>query len=313
MKITTKRDWIETMDTVTAIPIVPFRDGRIDFAGHDKNIDYLLTRNFLDGDRPHAIAVAGTSLLHHIDYDDQVKLLDQTGRRCGDAAVCIAGVVPNPLEAAAQLVERAAALHRPPDAYLLMPLAGTAHPEGVYDAYMAFGERLGRSCAARFLLYYQNRRHRQVFVRLVQDSPYFVGIKIGTSLEDVAPLVEAIGDDGAVFWGIGDRCTAAIRAGCRGHTSGLALLCPRLSDQLKNALRKKDFDTAAQLEAVVAPLEEIRFRDDRIHNYSAIVAALHLADFSDVEGGSGGPFNPPPSAEVLEQIRKAVDPLRAYH
>jgi dihydrodipicolinate synthase/N-acetylneuraminate lyase len=313
MKFATKRDWIKALDTVTAIPIVPFRDGRIDLKGHAKNIDYLLTRNFLDGARPRAIAVGGTSLLHHIDAEDQVKLLDETGRRCGASALCIAGLVPNPLEAAARLVEREAALARPPNAYLLMPLAGTAHPEGVYDAYMAFGERLGRSCGARFILYYQNRRHRQVFVRLVQDSPYFVGIKIGTSLEDVTPLVEAVGGAGAVVWGIGDRCTAAVRAGCRGHTSGLTLLCPRLTDQLNNALRKKDFDTAAQLEAVVAPLEEIRFHEDRIHNYSAIVAALHLADFGDVEGGSGAPFNPPPSAEVLEQIRKAVEPLRAYH
>jgi dihydrodipicolinate synthase/N-acetylneuraminate lyase len=178
---------------------------------------------------------------------------------------------------------------------------------------MAFGERLGRSCGARFILYYQNRRHRQVFSRLVQDSPYFVGIKVGTSVEDVAPLVEAVGGVGAVVWGIGDRCIPAARVGCCGHTSGLVLLCPRLTDQLNNALRNKDFATAGRLEELVAPLEEIRFQDDRIHNYSAIIAAMRLSGFRDVEAGSGAPFNPPPAPEVVEQIRRAVGPLKEYH
>jgi hypothetical protein len=43
------------------------------------------------------IAIAGTSLLHHLDGDDQVKLRDQTGRRCGAKADCIVGLVPNPV------------------------------------------------------------------------------------------------------------------------------------------------------------------------------------------------------------------------
>jgi hypothetical protein len=35
--IAAKRDGIEALDTVTAIPVVPFRDGRIDLKGHAKN------------------------------------------------------------------------------------------------------------------------------------------------------------------------------------------------------------------------------------------------------------------------------------
>src|SRR5262245_24622470 len=141
-----KRGWIDLLDTVIAIPIVPYRDGRIDMDGHRKNIDYLLQANDLDGGRRRAISIAGTSLLHHIDHEDQVRLMDQTGQQCGDKAIVIAGLVPNPIEAAARLVEEQAALWRPPDAFLLMPLSGVAHPEGVYETYMAFGEKLGKSC-----------------------------------------------------------------------------------------------------------------------------------------------------------------------
>lgn len=308
-----KSEWIDWLDTVIAIPIVPWRDGRIDFTGHAKNIDYLLTHNALDGGRRRAISVAGTSLLHHIDYDDQLQLMDETGRQCGDGALFIAGLVPNPLAQAARLVERQSANKRPPDAYLIMPLAGLAHPHGVYDAYMAFAERLGRSCGARFLLYYQNRRDRDVSVRLVRDSPYFVGIKIGTNVDDTAPLVEGVGGAAAVIWGIGDRCSPAIRLGARGHTSGIGLVCAKLCDQINNAVRRGDYAAAERLERLVAPLEEIRFANDRIYNYSAVAAALELAGFADVEPGSGAPFQPPPPPPILERIRAAIEPLRAFH
>jgi dihydrodipicolinate synthase/N-acetylneuraminate lyase len=307
-----KREWIELLDTVIAIPIVPYRDGRIDFDGHRKNIAYLLTTNALDGNRPRVLSIAGTSLLHHIDYDDQVRLMDETGRQCGDKAVLLAGLVPNPLEAAARLVERQAALSRPPDAYLLMPLTGIAHPDGVYDTYRAFGDRLGNACGAKFILYYQNRRQRDAVVRLVRDSPHFVGIKIGTDVDDTVPLVDGVGGRGAVVWGIGDRCSKAIRLGARGHTSGIAVVCAKLSDQINNAVRRKDFAEAERLEALASPLEEVRFQEDRIYNYSAVTAAMRLAGFTDVEGGSGAPFNPAPSPAILDRIRKAVEPLEAY-
>lgn len=310
---TDKRDWIELLDTVVAIPIVPYREGRIDYAGHRKNVSYLVEHNALDGGRRRAISVAGTSLLHHIDHEDQVRLMDETGRLCGDRALVIAGIVPNPLEAAARLVEREASLPRPPDAYLLMPLAGIAHPDGVYETYRAFGERLGASCGARFILYYQNRRHRDATIRLVRESPYFVGIKIGTSVEDTRPLVEGVGGAGAVVWGIGDRCAEAARQGARGHTSGIAVVCSRLSDEINNAVRRRDYAEAQRLEQLATPLEDIRFMDDRIYNYSAVAAALRLGGFPDVEGGDGAPFNPMPGPAIQERVRKAVEPLRAYH
>ena len=44
---------------------------------------------------------------------------------------------------------------------------------------------------------------------LFRDSEAFVGVKVGTSEDDVEPLKRALGDNGLVIWGIGDRSTRA--------------------------------------------------------------------------------------------------------
>ena len=60
-------------------------------------------------------------------------------------------------------------------------------------------------------------------------------------------------------------------------------------------------------------LEDIRFRDGRMYNYSAVVEAMHLAAFDDIEGGEGGPFNPRVSPEVAREISTAIAGIRRYH
>ena len=71
---------LDALDSVTAIPIVPFKDGEIDYAGHAKNINYLMQNNYLEGDRKRVIAIAGTSLIHHVSLEDQTRIMDATGR-----------------------------------------------------------------------------------------------------------------------------------------------------------------------------------------------------------------------------------------
>ena len=74
---------------------------------------------------------------------------------------------------------------------------------------MKFGETYGSACGARFLYYFRQKRDMPAVIRLLNDSPHFVGVKIGTGEEDVEPLVEGVGNSGIVMWGIGDRCTAS--------------------------------------------------------------------------------------------------------
>ena len=105
---------LDGLNSVIGIPLIPFTGGQIDYAGHAKNIDYLMNNNSLSESRPRVISIAGTSLVHHVASDDQVKVLDIAGQRMNGEGILMAAVVPNPLPAAADLIARLAALQRPP-------------------------------------------------------------------------------------------------------------------------------------------------------------------------------------------------------
>ena len=304
---------LDALDSVTAIPIIPFDGEAINYAGHAKNIDYLMQNNYLEGNRKRVIAIAGTSLLHHISEEEQIRLVDATGRQIGSDGILISAIIPNPIGTAGRLTGAQFNLPRPPDACLLMPLAGISNPEGIYEEYMKFGETYGESCNARFLYYFRQKRNIEAVIRLINDSPYFIGVKIGTGVEDVEPIVNGVGENGLVVWGIGDRCTRPAELGTKGHTSGIAVLCARASDEINNAQRRGDYETSRCIESEIYAIEELRFRNERIHNYSVVVEAMILSGFEDIEGGTGGPFNPRVPAEIAQQVKAATKNLKRYH
>lgn len=304
---------IDALNSVTAIPVIPFKENKIDYVGHAKNIDYLMKNNYLDEGRKRVIAIAGTSLIHHISETQQLRLIDKTGQQMGSDGILISGIVPNPINQAGQLIEAQSELNRPPDAYLLMPLTGISSPEGIYEHFMKFAEHYGSSCNARFLYYFRQKRDLDAVIRLLKDSPHFIGVKIGTDEDDVSPLIEGIGDSGIVMWGIGDRCTRPAQLGTKGHTSGIAVAFARASDEINNAQRRGDYETSARIEADITPLEEIRFWNGRVYNYSAVVEAMILSDFEDIEAGTGGPFNPRVPPDIQKQLRSITSNLKQYH
>lgn len=304
----------EALDTVISIPPIPFNDaGAIDYDGHGKNIDYLLANNDLDGGRQRVLCVAGTSLIHHLVADEQLRLMEFTTHRIAGRGIFIAGIAPNPLAEAEGLIESQSRFTHPPDAFLLMPLTGVADPEGIYHGYMALAERLASS-GARFLYYLRQDRETKTAVRLLNESAQFIGIKVGTVPDDVKPIVEQVpAEAGVVIWGVGDRSTAPAVAGAKGHTSGINIGFAKASDAINNAQRRGDFEASQKIEDLVAPLEEIRFRNGRQYNYSAVVEALHLGGWDDVEGGVGGPFNPRVAQAISAEVQAAIEPILSYH
>ena len=303
----------DTLNSVTAIPIVPFRGGAIDLGGHRRNVRYLMENNHLDGNRKRVIGIAGTSLIHHFSFDDQMRVIAATGEEMGGDGFLMSGIVPNPISQAEELVRRQSALPRPPDVYLIMPLTGVADHEATYEDYMAFAERLGDSCGARFLLYMRSADYVNPIIRLVRDSQHIVGVKVGTSEEEVAPLIEGIGNDGIVMWGIGDRSTRAAEMGARGHTSGIAIVAARAADEINNAQRRGDLAESARVEARISDLEHLRFMNGRQFNYSAVIEAMIIGGWEDVAAGEGGPFNPRVPRDIAARVADAIEPLRAYH
>ncbi|MCY4527239.1 MAG: dihydrodipicolinate synthase family protein [Anaerolineaceae bacterium] len=303
----------DALDSVNSIPLIPFDAGRIDYEGHARNIDYLMQNNHLSDGRPRVIGLAGTSLVHHIRPEEHLRLVDHTGQRMGGEGLLLAALVPNPLAQAGDFVDAAMALSRPPDVFLIMPLTGTFSPEGLYDQLLDFTARYGERHGARFLYYYRSPRDRDAILRLLNDSPHMVGVKIGTDVEDVPAFVAGVGAGRIVIWGVGDRSTAAAELGARGHTSGINVVFARASDAINNAQRSGDFAAARKVEALIEPLEQLRFVNGRAWNYAAVAEAIRLGDFGDVAAGNGAPFNPQAPAEISAQIRQIVADLRAWH
>ena len=301
------------LDTVTVLLPMPFRDGRLDGRAHARNLDYLLGNCFLDEGRRRVIGIGGTSLIHHLDRSTLLELTRSTGRRLGAEALFMAGVIPTPPSEARRFIQECLSLERPPDYFLLMPIPGLCNPEGVEAELSALSEYFQDRGAGRFVLYLRTGRLNAAYARLASRFANIAGIKVGTQPGDVQELQAAVPPSKRVLWGVGDRVTAAARLGARGHTSGLTLICPRLCDAINNACRREDFEACAELEQVVSGLEEIRFMEDRIYNYSAVVAASQLGGFQDIDLGEGGPFNAPPPPAILQQIAHCVERLKPYH
>lgn len=298
---------------VTAIPILPFNEqAEVDLNGARKNARYLMNNNRLDGGLKRVVAVAGTSLIHHLEEKEQTRVMAAAGRVVGDEGVLMSGIVPR-WGYADRVTSAQLALERPPDVFLMMPLAGVYDPAGYAEWLLRFGERHGKN-GARFLIYMRNARDMDSILSLLNRSEHFIGVKIGTSIAEVEPMSVTLSPDKLVIWGIGERnSTAARKLGAMGHTSGTAVAAAGLADALNNAQRAGDYEEALRLEGVIGALEEIRFRDGRMYNYSAVAEALRLSGFDDVEGGAGHPLNPRVPPDVSREVERALEPLRAYH
>lgn len=306
-------DLKDALNSVTTIPIIPFRDGKVDYEAHKKNIRYLMENNSLSDNRPRVICVAGTSLIHHVSYEDQNKLIEVTGEIMRQDGVLLSAIAPNPISCAGDLIATQSKMNRAPDAYLIMPLGGVYSVEGLYETFKEFGEKYGKECGARFLYYYRQPRDMEMIVKLINDSNHFIGAKVGTSEEDVPKLIDAIGDNGIVIWGIGDRSTKAAQLGAKGHTSGISVLFAKAGDEINNAQRAGDFEKAIEYEKKIAPIEEIRFENGRVFNYSAVVEGIILSGFDDIDAGECGPFNPRVPSDVAAKVQEAIKGILDLH
>lgn len=311
MQSTTKLK--QALRTVTTIPLIPFRNGIIDYQAHRKNIHYLMDNNHLTENLPRVICIAGTSLIHHVDNEEQNELLRVTGEVMQEDGVLVSAIVPNPVGNIEELIQVQSAMNRPPDAYLIMPMGGVYSSDGLYQGLMEMGDSLGSKYSARFLYYHRNQRDHDQVVRLMHDSGHFIGIKVGTHVDEVPSLVEEVGDAGLVIWGIGDRSTKAAEQGTTGHTSGISVIYAKAGDLINNAQRAHDFETAYQMEKRIHLLEEMRFINGREFNYSAVLEAMILSGFDDIDGGEGGPFNPRVPEKISKQVHEVISTLSDLH
>jgi dihydrodipicolinate synthase/N-acetylneuraminate lyase len=303
----------DELETVIAIPPLPFRNGIFDGEAHRKNVRYLIERNFMEGGRKRAIGIAGTSLVHHVDQPTLLEVIRVTGEAAGRDAVIIAGLVATPLSAGRAFLQQCMKMARPPEYFLLMPIPGVCNPDGIAAEFTALARDSGERLGARFMLYMRSSDLAGAYARVLADSPHIAGVKVGTREQDIALMRSTSPPDKKVLWGVGDRATQAARLGSRGHTSGITLICPRACDEIFNAYRRGDFDAAARMEEEVSEFEEIRFIQSRAYNYSAVVAAAQMAGFTDIDLGDGGPYNAAPPPSIIARLASCMERLKRFH
>jgi dihydrodipicolinate synthase/N-acetylneuraminate lyase len=304
---------VDDLDTPIAFVPVPFRRGTPDLAAQAKAARYLIENTFLDAGRRRVIANGGSGLVHHLTPEELLAVARVNCEAAAGKAWNISAIPGTPPRTAEWLVREQMRLANPPAAFLILPLTGVYNPEGVYHEISQLTARLAKETGARFLLYLRDASLRDAYCRLARDHEHVLGIKVGTSVDDVPGLREALGRDKAVIWGVGDLSTRAVRAGARGHTSGTAIICARLADAINNAQRQADYVEAERLENIVRPLEDIRFINNRAWNYSAVIELLRIAGFHDVDPGDGGPFNAPPPPEICDRLSTIARQLREWH
>ena len=87
---------LTALNSVTTIPLIPFQRGRIDYDGHAKNVEYLIRADRLDNGRPRVLSVAGTSLIHHVEPEEQTRLFDIAGQVMGQHGLLMSAIAPIP-------------------------------------------------------------------------------------------------------------------------------------------------------------------------------------------------------------------------
>ena len=90
------------------------------------------------------------------------------------------------------------------------------------------------------------------------------------------------------------------------------MVVTRTADEINNAQRAGDWDRALEWEGYIQALEDIRFRNGRAFNYTAVIEALNQIG-GDVTGGEGGFFNPPADSALQAEVKEAIATMAPLH
>ena len=139
-------------------------------------------------------------------------MIDLSGRIIGEDAILIAGLLATPVASADSFMEQCAQLGRPPDFFLIMPIAGLHNPDGIRAALPALTGKWADHYGARFLLYMLESSLSGCFGDLLNRCPEIVGVKVGSVTEDVRVLASQMPPHKKLLWGGGDyQSTEAAR------------------------------------------------------------------------------------------------------
>ncbi len=236
--------------------VTPFLDGRINFP----LVELLLRRQVDSG--IHAIVLAGTTgEAPTLSDREKLELFRRGKEAVGDHALIIAGTGSNDTAHAVELSRSAQEVGA--DALLVVtPYYNKANPEGLFAHYLA----IAHAVTIPVILYNVPSRTGvdlpvSVCKRLSR-VPNIAGIKeASTDIRKIVKLRCVCGPDFSIWSGNDDMAVATMALGGQGVISVTSNLVPSQVLDMAKAALAGDFDTAADLQIQLQPLNDLLFCD----------------------------------------------------
>lgn len=285
------------LDTVVAVPPTPFlEDGALDEAGFER----VLNRAVDGGLR--AVTIAGnTGEFGALSAPEIERLVEVAARTLAGRAALLVGTGGD-LPTARLIASKAAAV----GAFGVMvhePTGPFRSPEGWIRYHADLASRVPDLAVVPYI---RDPAIRAEDLRaLVAAAPNIVAVKY--AVPDPVRFAEIVTTGPRLLWicGLAERWAPFFwPAGATAFTSGLALVEPRLSQELLEHLRGQRLSAALAMWSLVAPFEALRARNQGAANVPAIKEALALRI------GTGRTVRPPIS-ELGSDDRRAVSRILA--
>lgn len=251
--------------------VTPFLDGKINFP----MVDVLLRRQLDAGIS--AVVLAGTTgEAPTLSDEEKIELFRRGKEIVGNKGLIIAGTGSNNTAHAVRL--SIAAQEAGADALLVVsPYYNKATPDGLFAHYLA----IAHAVSIPIIIYNVPSRTGQdipvsVYRRL-SIIPNIVGVKeASTDISKISRIRAACGADFSIWIGCDDLTVPAISLGGQGVISVISNLIPAEIQDMTRAALDGDFDTAADLQAKLLPLNDLLFSQV---NPIPIKAAMAIAGY----------------------------------
>lgn len=274
--------------------VTPFLDGAINYPMVE-----ILIRRQCDAGIPAVVLAGTTGEAPTLSDDEKLELFKRGKAAAGNRCKIIAGTGSNDTAHAVRL--SIAAQDTGADALLVVsPYYNKATPEGLFAHYLA----IAHAVSIPIIVYNVPSRTGvdipvQVYRRLAR-IPNIVGVKeASTDITKITRIRAACGSEFAIWTGSDDLTAPVIALGGKGVISVTANVCPTEVNDLANAALDGDFDTAADLQTRLQPLNELMFSQV---NPIPVKAAMAIAGFDC------GPCRLPLTA-LAPEYRKQLEAL----
>lgn len=234
--------------------VTPFLDGCINYP----LLNVLIQRQCNAG-IPAVVLAGTTGEAPTLSDDEKTELFRRGKAAAGDQCLIIAGTGSNDTAHAVQLSIRAQEAGA--DALLVVtPYYNKATPEGLFAHYVT----IAHAVSVPVILYnVPSRTGVDIPVdiyRRLSRIPNIAGVKEASNdITKITRIRCACGPDFSVWTGCDDMTAAAISLGARGVISVASNILPTTVRDLSAAALCGDFDTAADLQQTLQPLNDLLF------------------------------------------------------